>query len=57
MKDYKAECDRLRGELKQVTDRLARIEESQQREEEREFERKEEARKFFREFLLDVLGR
>ena len=53
MKDWKAEFDKLRGELQEVRRQLDR---EQQQRRDREI-RSEEIRDKFKELLIDVLGR
>ena len=53
MKDWKAEYDKLRGELAEVRKQL----QYERDERERKERRNEELRDKFKELLLDVLGR
>lgn len=57
MKDYKAECDKLRGELVAVKRELEQMRDREQRRYEREESRKEEMRRVFKDFMMDILGR
>jgi hypothetical protein len=52
MKDYKAECDKLRGMLQQAEAEIKRLE---QREQE-QYQRSERFRETFKQLLLDTLG-
>jgi hypothetical protein len=53
MKDYKAECDKLRGELTEVR----RMLEKEREERFRRQEQDREVRDKFKELLINVLGR
>jgi hypothetical protein len=53
MKDYKAECDKLRGELAEARKQLQQEREDRLRRQDQD----REVRDRFKELLIDVLGR
>lgn len=57
VKDWKEECAKLRGELKQMREQLDWERERRIRREAEEDERREDARKRFEGLFFDVLGR
>lgn len=57
IKDWKEECAKLRGEIKQLKEQLEWEREFRRRRESEEEERRADARKRFEAVFFDVLGR
>ena len=53
MKDWKAECDELRGQVKELRQQVAMY----RSQEERRFYEDKEVRNKFKELLIEVLGK